>query len=147
MITTRQKRDRRFSQKFFWSKSSSELVENSFDKFAKRNFQKSQKASLEVRIYVKTKKFVKNLFLHFVSGTRRQKFWQPTCWSLADSQKNFRSKFGSQTRNFFWKKNYLSSKCTLHEPVESSFWQFFGKFFLPKFGKIFARISIMYQKH
>ena len=99
------KRDRIFSQKFFWSKISSELVEISFDKFAKRNFQKSKKVSLLVRIHVKTKKFVIRLFLHFVSRTRREKFWQPICWSLADSQKKFRLKFGSQTRNCFWKEN------------------------------------------
>ena len=146
LITTRQKRDSSFSQKFFWSKSSSELVESSFDKFAKRNFQKSRKVSLEVRIYVKTKKFVKNLFLHFVFRTRRKKFWQPICWSLADSQKKFRPKFGSQTRNFFG-KNFFFLPSLLPEHVESSLWQLYGKFFLPKVGKIFARSSSTYQKH
>ena len=93
--------------KVFWSTSSSELVESSFDKFAKRNFQKSKKVSLEVRIHVKTKNVVKSLFLHFVSRTRREKFWQPICWSLAYSQKKFRLKFGSQTRNCFWKINLI----------------------------------------
>ena len=88
---------------------------------------------------------MKNLFLHFVFRTRRKKFWQPICWSLADSQKKFRPKFGSQTRNFFGK--FFFPPSVLPEPVESSFWQLYVKFFLPKFGKIFARSSSMYQKH
>ena len=109
LITTRQKQIGVHHKVIFASKSLSELVKSSFDKFAKRNFQKSKKVSLEVRIYVKTKNFVKNLFLHFVSWTRREKFWQPVCWIFADSQKQFLSKFGSQTRKMFSKKKKCCS--------------------------------------
>ena len=128
LITTRQKGVRRFSQKFFWSKSSSELVESSFDNFAKRNFQKSKKVSLEVKIHVKTKKLVKSLFLHFVSRTRREQFWQPLCKIFADCQKQLCSKFGSQTRKIFSKKDIFHPS-VLPEPVESSFDNFTGNCF------------------
>ena len=108
------KTNRSSSGGYFLSKSSTELIESSFDNFAKRNFQKSKKFSLEVQIYIKTKKFVKNLFLQFVSWTRRELFWQPFCRSFTGSQKQLRSKFGSQTKKIFSKKvwYYFSCNCT-----------------------------------
>ena len=135
------KTKRSSSRSYFLSKSSTELKEISFDNLAKRNFQKSKNVSLEVRIYVKTKNFVKNLFLHFVSWTRREKFWQPVCWIFADSQKQFLSKFGNQTRKIFSKKSCFSSRCTPWT-CRKQFWQLYGNFSCQKLEKFSPEVPV-----